>query len=123
MAWVGPSKQRFDNTKFKLTYQIFSGDIQQDEKCFVYLYNEILFRIMIYLRHTDIVRLLLVSKRLNEIVYGNKRFRKYWELSNTIINKSELYECFMKRFSELIERLDFNFNFINMLYRLQSLKN
>ena len=32
----------------------------------------------------------------------------------------------MKRFSELIERLDFNFNFTNMLflnYRLQSLKN
>ena len=95
-------------------------------KCFVYLCNELWFLIMIYLRLIDIIRLSFVSKKLNEIAYGNKRCRKYWELPNTIINKSELYDCFMKRFSELIKRLDFNFNFINMLflnYRLQSLKN
>ena len=80
---------------------------------------------MIYLRLIDIIKLSFVSNRFSEIAYGNKPFRKDWELSNTIINKSELYDCFMKRFRELIERLDSNFNFIDMLflnYCFQSLK-
>ena len=50
----------------------------------------------------------------------------YREVLNTIIDKSELYDYFIKRFDELIERLDFNFNFTDLLflnYRLQSLKN
>ena len=50
----------------------------------------------------------------------------YRELSNTIIDKSKLYDCFIKRFDELIEKLDFNFNFSDLLflnYCLQSLKN
>ena len=63
---------------------------------------------------------------MNEIVCGSKQFKKYRELSDTIINKSKLYDCFMKRFNELIQRLTFHFNFTNMLflkYHLQSLKN
>ena len=50
----------------------------------------------------------------------------YHEFSNVIINKNKLYDCFIKRFDELIERPDFYFNFTNCFfldYCLQSLKN
>ena len=63
---------------------------------------------------------------MNEITFGSKQFKKYRELSDTIINKSKLYDCFMKRFNELIERFNFYFNFTNMLFLnfcLESLKN
>ena len=30
IVWVGPSKQRYGSTKFKLTYFFFSENIQQD---------------------------------------------------------------------------------------------
>ena len=38
------------------------------------------------------------------------------ELSDTIIHKSKLYDCFIKRFDELIEILDFNFDFTDLLF-------
>ena len=63
---------------------------------------------------------------MNEIVFGSKQFKKYRQLSGTIIDKSKLYDCFMKRFNELIERLNFHVNFMNMLflnYLLKSLEN
>ena len=63
---------------------------------------------------------------MKEIVYGSKEFTNYRELSNSIIDKIELYECFMLRFDELIKNLSFYFNFIDCFYlnyRLQSLKN
>ena len=50
----------------------------------------------------------------------------YYEHSNVIIDKNELYDCFIKKSDELIERLDFYFNLTNCLflnYRLQSWKN
>ena len=77
------------------------------------------------LRIIDIIRLLFHSKRVNEIVYSSKQFSNYRTLSNSIIDKSELYEFFMKRHDELIERLSFSFSFIVCFFknRLQSLKN
>ena len=84
------------------------------------------FQIFFYLRITDIIRLSFVSRRMNEIVYGSKQFANYRKLLNSIIDKTELYECFMKRFDELIKKISFYFNFIDWFYlnyRLQSLKN
>ena len=49
----------------------------------------------------------------------------YLELSNVIIDNNQLYDCFIKRFDELIERRNFYFNLTNCLflnYCLQSLK-
>ena len=49
----------------------------------------------------------------------------YPELSNVIIDNNKLYDCFIKRFDELIERRNFYFNLTNCLflnYCLQSLK-
>ena len=50
----------------------------------------------------------------------------YFKLSNVIIDKNKLYDCFIKTLDELIKRLDFYFNFTDCLflnYRLQSIKN
>ena len=71
IVWVGPSKQRYNSMKFKLTYQIvhFSESIQQDANCIVYLCNQLWFQIFIYLRLIDIIKLSLVSRRVNEIVF------------------------------------------------------
>ena len=63
---------------------------------------------------------------MNAIVYSSKEFKKYRELSSLIIDKFELYECFMKRFDELMDRFSLSFSFVNCLffrYRLKSLKN
>ena len=78
-----------------------------------------------YLRIIDIIRLLFHSRRVNEIVYSSKQFSNYCTLSNSIIDKSGLYECFMKRHDELIERLPFSFSFIVCFFKnqWQSLKN
>ena len=40
----------------------------------------------------------------------------YPELSNVIIDKNQLYDYFIKRFDELIERLNFYFNLTNCLF-------
>ena len=51
---------------------------------------------------------------------------KNWELLSLIINKVELYECFMKRYDGLMDRLLFIFSFVNCLffrYWLEFLKN
>ena len=81
---------------------------------------------MIYVRRINIIRLSFDSKRLSEIAYGNKRFRKYWKLSNTVLDENKLYDSFLERFDEFFDRLEFYFNFTDMLflnYCLQSLKN
>ena len=60
------------------------------------------------------------------VVYLSKQFRKYGKLSSLIINTVELYECFMKRYKELMDRLSLSFSFANCLffrYRLEFLKN
>ena len=75
---------------------------------------------------TNIVALSLVSRRLNEIVPLNKGFKKYRQLSNLIVNKIQLYDFFMERYNELVDRLTFSFIFIDCLcfkYRLETLKN
>ena len=105
---------------------LFLGNIQQDEHCIIYLCNEFWFQILFYLCVTDIIRLSFVSRRLNEIVYGHKLFKKCRKLSNSIIDKKELYDSFMKRFDEVIKKLSFYFDSIvclYLIYRLQSLKN
>ena len=63
---------------------------------------------------------------MSEIVLGSRRFKKYCEVTSTIIDKIRLYDCFTKRFKELIERVNFNFNFTDPLflnYGLQFFKN
>ena len=90
----------------------FSENIQQDDHCIVYLCNELWFQILFYLRIIDVIRY--------------RSYREDCELSSLIINKSELYECFMKRFDELIKRLSFYFDFTDCFYlnyQLQSVKN
>ena len=60
------------------------------------------------------MRLSFVPRRMNEIVYGGKQFRNYRKLSTSIIDKTELYECFKKRFDE--KELYFYFNFVDCFY-------
>ena len=63
---------------------------------------------------------------MNALVYSSKQFKKYRKLSSLIIDKVELYECFMKRYDEMMDRPSLSFSFINCLffrYRLKSLKN
>ena len=67
-----------------------------------------------------------VSRRLNEIVHLNNGFKKYYQLSNSIVYKDKLYDLFMERFNKLTDKLNFNFSFIDCLYfkyRLENLKN
>ena len=63
-----------------------------------------------------IISLSFVSRRLNEIVHLNTGFRKYYQLSNFVVNKDKLYDFFMKRYNELIDKLTFNLSFIDCLY-------
>ena len=105
---------------------LFLENIQQDEHCIVYFCNELWFRFVFYLCITDINRLSFLSRRLNEIVYGHKLFKKYREISNRITDENELYDCFMKRFDKLIKKRSCYFDSIDCLclnYRLQSIKN
>ena len=63
----------------------------------------------------DIVSLSFVSRRLNEIVHLNNGFKKYFQLSNSIFNKDKLYDFFMERYNKLIDKLTFNFSFVDCL--------
>lgn len=56
---------------------------------------------------------LIFSRRMNTIIYSSKQFKKYHELSS---NRVELYECFMKRYNELMDRISFSFSFVNCLF-------
>ena len=59
-------------------------------------------------------------------MYASKQFTTYIKLSNSITDKNELYDCFMKNFDKFIKKLSFYFNFSDCFYlnyRLQSLKN
>ena len=74
----------------------------------------------------DIISLSFVSRRLNEMVHLNNGFKKYCQLSNSIDNKDQLYDFFLERSNKLIDKLTFNFTFIDFLYfkyRLENLKN
>ena len=57
------------------------------------------------------IRLSFVSRKLNENVFGSKQFKNYCELSNTIIDRSKLYDSFKKRFDKLKDSI-FNLNVI-----------
>ena len=61
-------------------------------------------------KHTYI-RLSFVSIKLNENVFGSKQFKNYRELSNTIIDRSNIYDSFKKRLDKLKDSI-FNFNII-----------
>ena len=52
---------------------------------------ELWFRILFYQHITDIIRLSFASRRFNEIVYGHKLFKKYREISNSIIDENKFY--------------------------------
>ena len=83
------------------------------------------FEILKYLKIIEIMRLLFVSRRLNEIVFSSKQYTKHRSLSNLAVDKNKLYHCFKQKYNELIDRLTFNFNFIDCLYfkyRLEILK-
>lgn len=47
IAWVGPTKQRYDSTIFKLINILifFPENIQQDKNCIIYCCNELEFQI------------------------------------------------------------------------------
>ena len=51
---------------------------------------------------------------MNAIVYSSKEFKKYRELSSLIIDKVELYECFMKRFDKLMDRFSLSSSSVNL---------
>ena len=61
-------------------------------------------------KHTYI-RLSFVSIKLNENVFGSKQFKNYRELSNTIIDRSNIYGSFKKRLDKLKDSV-FNLNII-----------
>ena len=62
----------------------------------------------------DIISLLYALKRLNEIVHPNNGFKKYCQLSNSIVDKDKFYDFFMERYNKLIDKLAFSF--IDCLY-------
>ena len=104
----------------------FFSETSSKTKLYRYLCNEVWFQILLYQDLDDIIRLPFISRRLNEIVYSNKRFKNYHILLNSIINKGQLYECVMKKYDELINRLSFSFGFANCLFfrsRLECLRN
>ena len=87
---------------------------------------DVWFEILKYLKVVEIIRLLFVSRRLNEIIFSSKQYKKYRNLSNLVVDKNKLYDCFKQRYNELIDRLTFSFSFIDCLYfihRLEILKN
>ena len=52
--------------------------------------------------------------------------RSIANLSNLVVDKNKLYDCFKQRYNELIDRLTFSFSFIDCLYftyRLEILRN
>ena len=74
----------------------------------------------------DVIFLSFVSRRLNEIVHFKNGFKKYCQISNSILNKDKLYDFFMERYNDLIDKLTFNFSLTDCLYfkyRLVTLKN
>ena len=64
---------------------------------------------------TDIRSLSFVSRRLNEIIHFNYGFKEYCKLSNSIVDTDKLYDFFMERYNELIDKLTFSFSFIDCL--------
>ena len=105
----------------------FLDETRQNENCPIYLCNKnVWFKILLNLKITDIIGLSFVSRRLNKIIHFNNGFKKYCKLSNSIVDKDKLYDFFMERYNELIDKLTFSFSFIDCLYfkyRLENLKN
>ena len=61
-----------------------------------------------------------------KLFFSSKHYTKYRNLSNLLVDKNKLYDCFKQRYNELIDRLTFSFSFIDCLYfkyRLAILKN
>ena len=57
---------------------------------------------------------------------SSKQYTKYRNLSNLLVDKNKLYDCFKQRYYELIDRLTFSFSFNDCLYfkyKLEILKN
>ena len=52
---------------------------------------------------------------MNALVYSSKQFKKYQKLSSLIIDKVELYECFMKRYDEMMDRPSLSFSLVLVL--------
>ena len=90
----------------------------QNEQCFIYLCNhDVWFQIFRYLQIVDILRLLLVSRRLDKNVFFlSKQYTKYHNLSNLTVDKNKLYDWFKQKYEKLIDRLTFSFSFIDCLY-------
>ena len=97
---VGPTNQRFDTTKFKLSYYFL--DNEQQIGYFNHLPQEVYwFHTFTYLKLIDIIKLLFVSKSLNE---------------------NSLNHLLMKYFDKLIIRLCGQFTFNTSLYLKYSLE-
>ena len=83
------------------------------------------FHIFIYLKRIDIIKVLFVSKSLNEVVNGYTEFKDHRNLARTVIDTNSLNHLFMKYFDKLIIRLcgQFTFNIsLYLKYNLESLK-
>ena len=101
--------------------------LDETKYCPIYLCNEdVWYQILLNLKMCNIITQSLALKTLNEMVHLNNGFKKYTQLSNSIIDKKKRYHFFMESYDELIDNLTFRLSFIDCLsfkYRLENLKN
>ena len=82
IAWVRPSKQRYGLTNFFL---------DETKYCPIYLCNkDVWYQILLNLKLCNIITQSLALKRLNEMVHLNNGFKKYTQLSNSMIDKKNI---------------------------------
>ena len=74
-------------------YTDVTDDFSLDETkyCLIYLCNEdVWYQILLNLKLCNIITQSLALKRLNEMVHINNGFKKYTQLSNSMIDKKTL---------------------------------
>ena len=88
IQWVGPIKQRYDPSIFKLTYWIFLEQVNSP------IFVDVWRIALMYLRFNDMFLLILMSKSFNEILLHNRQFQKYLKLSNAIISCDFVHDIY-----------------------------